>query len=110
MQLARAEQREHHELIEIGAAAFDADLLAHDGIAAVAADGVIGLKHVPSAAAVFGDGNADAALILLDRLRRPAEPSLDSGELRQSRAQHILALVLRQSFVFLEVIGIDDFA
>src|SRR5262249_60264178 len=38
VELARAEQGEHHELVEIRAAALDADLLANGGMAAVAPD------------------------------------------------------------------------
>ena len=100
--------------IEVRATALDADLLAHGGVAAVATDRVIGLENLASGATVFSvflnDGDAHAMRILFDRFRLPAEAGIDIGELCHPRAQHGFALVLRQSFVFLEVIGIDDFA
>ena len=48
VQLARAEHGQHHELVEVGAAARDADLLAHQRMAAVAADHIVGLEHLAS--------------------------------------------------------------
>jgi hypothetical protein len=110
VQLARAQYRQHHELIEIGAPARDADLLAHQRMAAVAANGVVRLQHLLRAAAVLGDGDADAVGILRDPLRRPAEGSLDARQLRQARAQAFLGEILRQPLHFLEIIGIDDLA
>ena len=110
VQLARAEHGQHHELVEIGAAALDADLLAHDGMAAVAADDVVRLQDLSSGAAFLGDGDAHAAVVLLDRFRRPAEAALDVGQLRHPRPQHLFRLVLRQPLVVLEVIGVDDLA
>ena len=108
VQLARAEQRQHHDLIEIGAAALDADLPADGGMAAVAADHVVGFEDFLGA--VFGDGDARAACVLLDGLGGPAEPRLDTAELRHPLAQHVLDQILRQPLVRLEVIGIDDLA
>ena len=52
VQLARAEHDQHHELVEVVAAPRNADLLAHDRMAAVAADDVVGLQHL--ARAVLG--------------------------------------------------------
>ena len=104
VQLARTKQREHHQLVEIGAAAFDAGLFADHGVAAVAADRIVGLQDFAFAAAVLGDGDAHAVIVLLDRLRDPAEPRVDIAELCHARAQHIFALVLRQSLIVLEIV------
>ena len=76
VQLARAEHDQHHELVEVVAAARNADLLAHDGMAAVAADDVIGLQHL--ARAVLGDGDARAARVLLDLGRRSSRTGLST--------------------------------
>ena len=85
MQLARTEQRQHHQLVEIGAAAFDADLLAHGGMTAVAADNVVRLQNLTLGAAVFGDGHAHATRILLDGFRDPAEAGFDVRQAAPSR-------------------------
>ena len=75
VQLARAQHDQHHELIEVVAAARNADLLAHDGMAAVAADQIIALQHL--ARAIPGDGDARAVRVLLDLGGGPAEAALD---------------------------------
>ena len=51
VQLARAEHGQHHALVEVGAAALDAELLAHQRAAAVAADDVVGLEDLRAGAA-----------------------------------------------------------
>ncbi len=110
VQFAGAEQRQHHELIEIRAAALDAELPAHRGLAAVATDQVLGLDYFLPGAGLLGDGDAHAAGILFYRLGLPAEPAFDAGQLRHSFAQRIFHQILRQAFVFLEIIIVDDFA
>ena len=42
--------REHHELVEVGAVTLDAGLLAHDRVAAVATDNIVGLQEFVRAA------------------------------------------------------------
>ena len=108
VQFARAQHDQHHELIEVVAAARNADLLAHDGMAAVAADHVVGLQHL--ARAVLGDGDARAAGVLLDLGGGPAEPALDVRQGRHLGAQHLFHLVLRQPVVLLEVVVVDQLA
>src|SRR5208282_767132 len=109
VELPRTEQGEHHKLVEIRAAAFDADLSSYGGMAAVAADHVVSFQDF-SSGAVLDNGNARATLVLFDFFSGPAEPALDVVKLRHSFAQDMFGLVLGQSFIFLEVIGIDDLA
>src|SRR5262245_13079509 len=94
VQLARAKYGEHHELVVVVAAPLDADLLAHDGMAAVAADRVVALQHLPTRPAFLRNGYADAVRVLGDRRGGPAKPGLDSRQLRHASAQHALHLVL----------------
>ena len=108
VQFARAQHDQHHELVEVVAAAGNADLLAHDGMAAVAADDVIALQHLGRA--ILGDGDARTGRVLLDLGRRPAEPALDLRQGRHLRPQHLFHLVLRQPVVLLEVIVVDQLA
>ena len=108
VELARAEHGQHHELVEIGSAALNADLPADTGLAAVAAHHIIGLQGRASPVAVLDDGDPCAVVVLLDRFRRPAEGALDVRELRHSRAQHLLGPVLGQPLVVLKIVGIDD--
>ena len=108
VQFARAQHDQHHELVEVVAAARNADLLAHDGMAAVAADQVVALQHL--ARAILLDGDARAAGVLLDRGGGPAEPGLDVRQGRHLGPQHLFHLVLRQPVVSLEVVVVDQLA
>src|SRR5437763_7711216 len=81
VQLGRAEQRQHHQLLKIGAAARYAGLFADHGMSAIAADDVIGLQQLPSRAAIFRNRDFDAARILADRLGSPTEPGFNIFEL-----------------------------
>ena len=108
VQLARAHHDQHHELIEVVAAARNADLFAHDGMAAVAADQIIALQHL--ACAIPGDGDARAARVLLDLGGGPAEAALDVRQGRHLGPQHLFHLVLRQPVVLLEVVVVDQLA
>src|SRR5262245_336904 len=85
MQLARTDDREHHELVEVGAAALDADLLAHRRMAAVAPDHIVGLERHALGAALLRNRDAHASGILLDGLPRPAERAFDNGKLGHAR-------------------------
>ena len=76
MQFARAEDDEHHDLIEIGAAARDAGRLAHHRMAAVAADQIVRLQRFGFAALV-GHGGPDAVLRLSHSGRGHAKPHVD---------------------------------
>src|SRR6266542_3658854 len=89
MELARAKHCQHHELVEVRPAARDAELRADGGLAAIATHQIVSFEDIAPGAAVLDDGDACAALVLLDRLRRPAEPGLDVGKLRHPRAQHL---------------------
>ena len=92
MQLVRAEQRQHHQLVEIGAAAFDADLLAHGGMAAVAADDVVRLQNVSrSAPPSLTTVTCTPLVVLRDGFGGPAEARFDVLKLRHSLAQDIFA-------------------
>ena len=83
VQFARAEHRQHHELVEIGAAARDADLLAHDRMAAVAADHVVGLEHFAARRPrPRGDRDPHARC----RPARPWSPSSRTGSRRSARS------------------------
>jgi len=86
VQLARAEQRQHHQLCKVGAIAGDAGLLADHGVAAVAADGVIRLENLPLRAAVFRNFDLHAGGVLSDRFGGPAEACFDVLDLRQPGA------------------------
>ena len=108
MQLARTENGEHHQLVEVRPAATDADLLAYRGAAAVAAHHVIGLEDLPAAATLLDDADAHAAGILLDRLRRPAEMTFNAGQPGHFPAQHLFHQILRKPLIGLEVIGRDE--
>lgn len=110
VQFARTKQRQHHQLFEIGAGAFDAGLVAHSGVAAVAADHIVGLQDLAARSALVDADDAHAVAVLRDGLRHPAEARLDIGQLRYSFAQHIFTLILRQPFVVPEIIGVDDLA
>ena len=110
VQLARAKQRQHHQLLKVGAAARYAGLFADDGMRAIAANGIVGLQQLLSSAAVFRNRDFDAGRILADGFGSPAEPGLHIVELGQPRAQNVFRLVLRQPLILLEIIGIDDFA
>jgi hypothetical protein len=108
VQLARAEHDQHHELVEVVAAARNADLLAHDRMPAVAADNVICLQNL--GLTVFRDSHARAAGVLLNLRGGPAESRLDARLRRHLGAQHLLHLVLRQPVVLLEVIVVHQLA
>jgi hypothetical protein len=110
VELARAEDGKHHKLVEIRAAALDADLPADGGVTSVAAHNVLRFEDLATAAALLADRDADAVGVLFDRLRRPTDPGLDVGKLRHPRPQHSFGLVLGQPFVLLEIVGIDDFS
>src|SRR5258708_6866079 len=99
VQLARTENGEHHQLVEVRPAAPDADLLAYRGAAAVAAHHVIGLEDLPPTAALLDDGDAHAARILLDRLRRPAEMTFNAGQPGHFPAQHLFHQILRKPLI-----------
>src|SRR5215470_4427800 len=77
---------------------------------AVAADRIIRLQYLACGSAVFRNRDPDAIRILLERFGGPAEPGLHIIELFKPRAQNIFGLILRQTLVVLEVIGIDDLA
>ena len=74
----------------------------------VATHHIVGLQDLSSGAAVLDDGDARAAGVLLDRLRRPADAALDVPKFRHPRPQDTFGLVLGQPFVVLKVVGIDD--
>ena len=111
VQLARAEHDQHHELVEVGAAARDADLLAHDRMAAVAADDVIGLQHLALGAASLAMVTRAPLRVLLDLVCAVQPNALSTfGSVRHPRAQHLFHLVLRQPVVLLEVVVVDELA
>ena len=108
MELARAEHRQHHELVEIRSAALDPELATDGGVAPVATHDIVRLQGLPSAAVDLDNCDARAAVVLFDRLRRPPEPALDIGKSRHPRAQDTFGDVLGQPFVVLGIVGIDD--
>ena len=111
VQVAGAEHQQHHELVEVGATALDADLIAHQRAWAVAADRITGFQSFSTApAVVLLDRDANAVLVLLDRCRGPAEIRCNTRQLVHLGAQHLLGLVLRQSLVGLRVEGADHLA
>ncbi len=74
LRLAQSEHGEQHDLLEIRALALDPGLFPHDRMAAVAADHIIPFEHrLRAVAGLVVDGDPHACLVLLDRLRRPAE-------------------------------------
>jgi hypothetical protein len=110
VQLARAEQRQNHELVEIRAAALDPDLPAHGRVATIATNRIVSLDDFLTDAAFLDDADAHAARILFDRFRRPTEPACHRLEFGHPRPQDVLHLVLRQSFVVLEIVRVDELA
>ena len=101
VQLARAEDDKHHDLIEIGAAARDAGRLAHHRMAAVAADQIVRLQRFGFAAFV-GHGGRNAVLRLRHRGRGDAKPHVDIRQGCQFPPQHRLHAVLRQALLLLK--------
>ena len=99
VQVARAEQRQHHDLVEIRAAALDPDLPPHDGMTAVAADHVVGFDDLARHAALLGGGDADAAVVLLDLFGGPAEagrrPRRAAPIVRAARLRRDIAAAVR---------------
>src|SRR5262249_39463929 len=67
VELARSEHGEYHELVEIGAAALDAELTADGGVVPVAPHHVLRFEDVSPAAGFLDDGDTCAFVILLDR-------------------------------------------
>ena len=110
MQLLRAEHGEHHQLVEFGAAARDAHAVADDGLAAVAADDVVGLDDLAAGAVLGRDLDRDAVGGLGDAAGGPAEALRDIRQAVHAGAQHLFHLVLRQPLVLLEEILGDDLA
>ncbi len=105
VQLAGAEDGQHHALAEVDAAAGDADLRPHGGVSAVTAHQVVGGQGLGlPAVGLRGDGDLHTGLILGDGGGRPAEQGRDGGALGQAAAQHLLGAVLGQPLVGLEVI------
>ena len=126
MQLLRAEDNQHHALVEVASAAIDAHALADQRPAAIAADDVlrphdalplesghvlVGLLRGVGRPAVEGgrvfagrqDSDASACIVLVDSHGGPAEQGRHGGQLLHPLAQHRLGAVLRQSLVALEV-------
>ena len=103
VQFARAKHRQHHELVEVGAAALDADLLAHHRVAAVAAHDIVRFQNLAGGGAVLGDGDPNANSVLLDGLGGPAEAAIDMRQARHLAPQHHLHLVLRHPVVGLGI-------
>ncbi len=110
MQFARAEDGQHHHLVEIGAAALDARLVAHHRIAAVAADDVIGAQRELLRRPVLLDDDFRAGLVLRHRPRHPAEVIVHAREARHLPAQHFFGAVLGQAVIVLVIIGAHHFA
>ena len=76
---------------------------------AVTTDCVVPLEHL--ALAVLRDhADANAVLILLDGIDRPADPTFDAGKLRHPVAQHAFGQILRDPLAVLEIVLVDHFA
>ncbi len=104
VQLARAQHRQHHELLEFGDVARNSDLLADHRAGPVAADDVVRLQHVPLTATLLGNGDADALAVLLDSLAHPTEAGFHARQRGRAIPQHRLGLILRQPLVGLEIV------
>ena len=124
VQVRRPEHGQAHLLVEVGPVAADAHLAPDHRPRAVAADDVVGLQDASGArdglpARVIDvdealprvppallcrvlrllDGDAHAALVLLDVLRRPPVEQGDVGEVGGALAQHLFGQVLGQALV-----------
>ena len=109
-QFRRLEHREHHQLVEIGAVALDARLLAHQRVAAIAADQIIGFERLRRAVArLVGGRDAHAVGVLRYLRRQPAEPGLRQRQRRQLPPQHAFEKILRDAVVLLRIILSDRF-
>src|SRR5579883_189616 len=109
LELRRADDREHHELVEALPTPLDTDLLSHGRMTAVAADRIVPREHL--APALLRDHtDANALLILRDSLDRPSHPAFDTGKLGHPLAQHALGQVLRNPLARLEIILVDHLA
>ena len=106
VEFSRAEYDQHHQLVEVGADPGNPDLLAHDGMAAIAADHVVRLDDF--ADAIFCNGDPRLACVLFDRGGSPAEARLDTRQGRHLRAQHLFHLILRQTIVLLEIVVVHQ--
>ena len=110
VELARPEHDQHHQLVEIGAAARDAAGLADHRSAAVATHGVVRSERRGLLRRLVCDRHTHAVGTLRYVGRLPAEPRLDRRQRRQFCPQHLLHPVLRHAVVVLEVIGPHQFA
>ena len=108
VQLARAKQGEHHELVEVRTSALDADLLAHRRVTAVAAHDIVGRDGLAPSAALARNGHAHAGFILFDRLCHETKAACDTRQSGHALPHHHLGLILRQPLVALEVILSHD--
>ena len=86
VQLARAEHGEHHELIEIGSAALDSDLLANGGMRTIAADDLVGFKYLMPGSVSLHDGHPRLIVVLRDIIRRPSKADFNGIQARQPGA------------------------
>ena len=102
-ELRRAEDRQRHDLVEVGAGTFHAALFGDDRPAAVAAHDVVGFQRPLPRRPVHR--HPDALVVLLDLRGRPAEPGIHLVELRHPPAKDLFGAVLGESLVALQEVG-----
>src|SRR5262249_55980150 len=111
VEFPRLKDREHHELIEVGAFAPDARLFAHHRMRPVTSDHIIRFEHLALPAyGLVNEADANAMFILLDRLRGPTVAHIDARQARHALAQDILKKILRQPVVLLKIVLREDLA